>query len=198
MIFDGMRDAHPRVVYAAIYTLAQFCSYLDVSISQKAVSQPIRFVRDIDAFPQAVVQERYGEQVILSLLRIVDMDSAPERLLAYACSAFINLTSDIGDKLPQGLKGQAGAILERLLGFIGSARSSADVRRRAMSAAAQTARTLGDHKALSQEYCEAILTALWPYLRSDIDSDMKANAIDCATLAGKDDHDALSQLPSLI
>ncbi|KNZ54514.1 hypothetical protein VP01_292g13 [Puccinia sorghi] len=88
---SGFDDAHPRVVYAAIYAIAQLSSPLKISFSTKPVHQ----------------------QVLSWLLRCLENSSQP-RLQAFSAKALINVLWDDGFRKVEVADEMIGPILARL------------------------------------------------------------------------------------
>jgi len=88
---SGFDDAHPRVVYAAIYAIAQLSSPLQISFSTKPVHQ----------------------QVLSWLLRCLENSSQP-RLQAFSAKALINVLWDDGFRKVEIADEMIGPILVRL------------------------------------------------------------------------------------
>ncbi|KAK9900799.1 ARM repeat-containing protein [Cystobasidium minutum MCA 4210] len=158
MVLDGLAAPSPRVVYAAVYAAAELCTYLS-----------------------GIVQEKFGEELLSALYRIINTPYAPGRLVAYSCAAIVNFTADL-QTVPQAFVQHSPAIIERLLQLVANENSRDDVRLKAMSAAAQSASTLAGEGELTPQMLQGFLEVFWPFLTGDIENDVKARAIDCATL----------------
>ncbi|PLW07721.1 hypothetical protein PCANC_24729 [Puccinia coronata f. sp. avenae] len=88
----GFDDPHPRVIYAAIYAIAQLSSPLKITFSTKPVHQ----------------------QVLSWLLRCLE-NSAQPRLQAFAAKALINVLWDDGFRKVEIADEMIGPILSRLI-----------------------------------------------------------------------------------
>lgn len=130
------------------------------------------------------MQEQFGEQLLSSLFRIINIPYAPGRLIAYSCAALVNFSSDIGSFVPNSLLEHGPAIIERLLQLIQNENSRDDVRLKAMSAAGQTASVIAGEERLSPDMLQIFMETFWPFLSGDVEETTKARAIDCATLVG--------------
>lgn len=183
MVLDGLAAPSPRVVYAAVYAAAELCTYLSVGLTSfRAI---ISLGSDTDAaYSQGVVQEKFGEELLSALYRIINTPYAPGRLVAYSCAAIVNFTADL-QTVPQAFVQHSPAIIERLLQLVANENSRDDVRLKAMSAAAQSASTLAGEGELTPQMLQGFLEVFWPFLTGDVENDVKARAIDCATLLGK-------------
>ncbi|OAV94165.1 hypothetical protein PTTG_04330 [Puccinia triticina 1-1 BBBD Race 1] len=93
----GFDDPHPRVVYAAIYAIAQLSSPLKITFSTKPVHQ----------------------QVLSWLLRCLENSSQP-RLQAFAAKALINVLWDNGFRKVEVADEMIGPILTRLISLCDS------------------------------------------------------------------------------
>ncbi|KAI7963115.1 hypothetical protein MJO28_001209 [Puccinia striiformis f. sp. tritici] len=93
----GFDDHHPRVIYAAIYAIAQLSSPLKITFSTKPIHQ----------------------QVLSWLLRSLENQSQP-RLQAFSAKALINVLWDDGYNKVEIADEMVGPILERLLALCGS------------------------------------------------------------------------------
>lgn len=187
MVIDGLSAPSPRVVYAAVYAAAELCTYLGVRT--RASHQLQGFWTKTTQLTksciiQGVVQERFGEELLSAFYRIVNTPYAPGRLVAYSCAALVNFTSDI-EVVPQSFIQHGPSIIERLLHLISNENSRDDVRLKAMSAAGQSASVLAGEGALSPHMLGDVFEVFWPFLTGNVENDVKARAIDCATLVGE-------------
>jgi hypothetical protein len=169
-----------RVVFVSRGMLLVFLKKLRDSCVARQRSDVINYLL------QGAVQEGFDEPLLSALFRIFSTPFAPGRLVAYACAALVNFTSDLSMATPPALLTHGPAILEQLLRLVSSEHSREDVRLKAMSATAQTASVLAEQGKLTQEMLTASLEIFWPFMSSgDVDETLKARAVDCATLVGE-------------
>lgn len=155
----ALADDHPRVVYAAVYAIAELCTYLG-----------------------GTIQADYGEAILPTFLRILSNRELPARLLAYTCAALVNYTEELSP-LPESLSKISNALFSQLLTIIDTYSFRDDLKMRAMSALAQLAATLGDSQSLSSDVYRAAMSTLWRFIDGgEVEDDLRARSIDCATL----------------
>lgn len=171
-----------RVVYSAIYATAELCTYLQVSLvfDEKACRTHSHMY-----ILQGKVQESYPCDILAAISGVLRSSSAPQRLIGYAAAALVNFAED-ASSTSASLRKWSPEILQQLVTLFTFENTRKDVKESCMSATASLTALLGHEQTLSMDIFQGVMQALWSYLHSDdTDNDLRARAIDCATLVGE-------------